>query len=129
MGDNLREDLRDIAAELMRSERVTIPTAYPTEEEKEQRPGQAGQPAESPQPADAVAGFTVRYRRYDLSSADDRTELELVMSHVLAPRPADRWIVAREEWLNDKEGGAYVVLKYLVPPPPKPEAKGEPPRG
>ena len=53
--------------------------------------------------------FKARYKRFDLSDDNDVDELEKINNHIMQ----DGWLPGREEWIHTRDGGTYVVLKWL----------------
>ena len=53
--------------------------------------------------------FKARYKRFDLSDQQDVDELEKINNHIMQ----DGWLPGREEWIHTRDGGTYVVLKWL----------------
>lgn len=53
--------------------------------------------------------FRARYQRFDIADPDDVAELEKINNHIMQ----DGWLPGREEWIHTRDGGTYVVLKWL----------------
>jgi len=53
--------------------------------------------------------FKARYKRFDIADPVDVDELEKINNHIMQ----DGWLPGREEWIHTRDGGTYVVLKWL----------------
>lgn len=50
-----------------------------------------------------------KYDRFDMCDPDDIKRLEKVNNSILQ----DGWLLAREEWVRTKDGGTFVIVKYM----------------
>lgn len=50
-----------------------------------------------------------KYDRFDMCDPDDIRRLEKINNSILQ----DGWLLAREEWVHTKDGGTFVIVKYL----------------
>ena len=69
-------------------------------------------PKEQGMPSMVKAGakdFIAKYRRFNLDDPLDVQELEKINNHIMQ----DGWLPGREEWIHTRDGGTYVVLKWL----------------
>jgi hypothetical protein len=95
-------------------ETAGFPALFPTKrEDVEERvheevppPGEKGIPSLVETQAD---NYKARYRRFDLADDKDVADLEEINNHIMK----DGWLPGREEWLHTRDGGTYVVLKWL----------------
>jgi len=53
--------------------------------------------------------FTAKYARFNMDDPLDVSKLEAINNHIMK----DGWLPAREEWVHTKDGGTFVILKYL----------------
>lgn len=93
---------------------VGLPGIFPgTKEEIEERVHEEVPPPEEKGPPSLVEtsakDFVARYKRFDLADPADVTELETVNNHIMQ----DGWLPGREEWIHTRDGGTYVILKWL----------------
>jgi len=90
-------------------ESVGLPAIFPGSREKveEREHEEVSKPEEEKVPH--KKDYRAKYRRFDLSDPDDVAELEKVNNHIMN----DGWLPGREEWIHTRDGGTYVVLKWL----------------
>lgn len=60
-----------------------------------------------------------RLRRFCVGNDDEVEEYEKIQDHCLEGKG---WILAREEWVHDKSGETFIIVKYLEPQEDKKEA-------
>ena len=97
-------------------EDVGLPAIFPgTKEEiedKERVHEEVPAPKEKGPPSlveTSAKDFVARYKRFDLADSSDVDELEKINNHIMQ----DGWLPGREEWIHTRDGGTYVVLKWL----------------
>jgi len=102
---------------------VGLPAIFPgSREEIEDKPDleelgekvleEVGLPKEKGMPSMIQSGakdFVARYKRFDIGDPVDVAELEKINNHIMQ----DGWLPGREEWIHTRDGGTYVVLKWL----------------
>lgn len=92
----------------MAPEEVGLPGIFPESREHEEIP--APEKEKSPPSAEMdTKDYHAKYRRFDLADPADITKLEKINDHIMH----DGWLPGREEWIHTRDGGTYVVLKWL----------------
>lgn len=125
-GADRSKDFIDVIQEMNSGSREApeeIPPLFPQPERIKDRP--SGEEAPEPD-RDLIKPrqLTAKYDRFDLGKPDDITRLEGVNNRILK----DGWLLAREEWVHTKNGGTFVILKYLeTAPKKKPEPSPDKP--
>jgi len=61
-----------------------------------------------------------QYRRFNLGDELEVEELAEIQTRCLE---GNGWVLAREEWVTDKEGTTFAIIKYLEPVSPKDKKK------
>lgn len=126
-GADHRNDFIDAIQEAMdadaRSRPEELPPLFPTPARIQDRDPDL--PTDEPETTSQLdsSQLEAKYQRFDLSDPLDVERLEGVNNKVLK----EGWLLAREEWVHTKNGGSYVILKYLINHKPKQTKKREPP--
>ncbi len=91
-------------------EAVGLPAIFPESHEAiEERVHEEVPPPEEKGVEFTAEAFVARYRRFDLADPIDTADLEKINNHIMH----DGWLPSREEWIHTRDGGTYVVLKWL----------------
>jgi len=109
-----RNDFVDAIQEAMnfdsRNHPEELPPLFPTPSRIQDRDPTLPTDAQETQSQFDSSLLEAKYQRFDLSDPLDVKCLEEVNNKVLK----QGWLLAREEWVHTKNGGSYVILKYLV---------------